>query len=395
MKILFISSRFPYPLEKGDKIRTFYFIRELSLNHKVTLIALTDIPLEENWTKQLTAYCEKIIVFRILKYKIFISLFLNIFSKKPFQIAYFYSKSIHRKIEKIIQEQKPDVIFCQLIRVAEYVKNRNEFKILDYMDTFSKGMERRYKNSPFYLKPFIHIEHKRLIGYEKNIFDYFQKQLIISQIDQKLIQHKNNDEIEVISNGVDTRYFFPQKHNNQIYDIIFAGNMAYPPNIDSAIFLVKEILPILIINYPNIKILLAGATPHRSVKSLGSKNVTVTGWVDDIRNCYSSAKMLVAPLQMGTGIQTKVLEAMAMRIPCIVTSLVNNPFNAINMNQLVIANSAEEFSSKIVLLLQNDKLREEIAENGYQYVLKNFTWDSIGGKINRFINDSLTLRKDI
>ena len=86
----------------------------------------------------------------------------------------------------------------------------------------------------------------------------------------------------------------------------------------------QDILPLLIKKYPSIKILIAGARPTALVQSLASENVTITGWVEDIRVAYASAKIFVAPLFLGSGLQNKILEAMAMSIPCVTTTLVNN-----------------------------------------------------------------------
>ncbi|MCK4639192.1 MAG: glycosyltransferase, partial [Bacteroidales bacterium] len=314
MKILILLPRIPYPLEKGDKLRAFNHIKYLSKNNKITLFALNDSKVnKEKAFQALQPYCHSINFFDLSKFNIIFNVLLAFFNGKPLQTGYFFSRRAKKRINKIISETKPDHIFCQLIRVAEYVKNQNIPKTLDYQDVFSKGVERRIHTSPFYLKPFLKLEYKRLLKYENKIFDYFDNKIIISEPDRKLIPHPEKDKIVIVMNGVDTDFFKPINRKKE-YDIVFAGNMGYPPNVNGVEFLVKQILPIVRRNKPEIKVLIAGANPDRKVIAVKSKNIHVTGWVEDIRECYAKARIFIAPMQIGTGLQNKLLEAMAMKI---------------------------------------------------------------------------------
>ena len=124
-----------------------------------------------------------------------------------------------------------------------YVKNNHtNAKVLDYMDSLSKGMERRIKISNIFMKPFVIMEFHRLKRFENLAFEFFNKHIIISENDRKEIAHNKKDTIEIIGNGIDTNYF--QKIDTEIkYDIVFIGNLSYIPNIEAANFITKEILP--------------------------------------------------------------------------------------------------------------------------------------------------------
>ena len=119
MKIFVLLSRFPYPLEKGDKLRVFHQIKELSKNHEIVLCALSDEPVSKNSYEVLKQYCSRIEVIRLYKIQIFFNLLIKLlFSKESLQVSYFYNKSAQKKINKLIEETKPDHLYCQLIRVA-------------------------------------------------------------------------------------------------------------------------------------------------------------------------------------------------------------------------------------------------------------------------------------
>ena len=135
---------------------------------------------------------------------------------------------------------------------------------------FSKGVERRLKTAPFYWKPFLKLEHKRLCKYEYELFADFDNKTIISSPDRELIPHPDKDKIVVITNGVDTDYFKPIETEKK-YDLIFTGNMGYPPNVNAAVFLAKEILPLIHKELPEVRLILAGASPHAMLGLKGKK----------------------------------------------------------------------------------------------------------------------------
>src|SRR6185312_7142846 len=213
MKILYIVSRFPYPLEKGDKLRAYHQLKDLSKNNDVFLYALSDKSIDEKSIKHIEQFCKKVKVFRLSKAKIFFNLLRTTFTRLPWQVGYFYSRAAQSEIDSIISEYKPEHIFCQLIRTSEYIKKYSHIpKTLDYMDVFSKGIERRLPTVPFYLKPLYSTEQQRLAKYESGIFNYFDNKIIISEQDRDLIPHPDKNNITVIPNGVDSNFFKSIEH---------------------------------------------------------------------------------------------------------------------------------------------------------------------------------------
>lgn len=376
MKILVLLSRVPYPLDKGDKLRAFHQIKHLAKSHKIILCSLNDQPLHPQAIRVLNEFCQHTEIIQLTKKGILVNLFKSFFSGKPFQTGYFYSKNAQHKINELVNKFKPDHIYCQLIRVTEYIKAYHDIpKTIDYMDAFSTGIERRIKNAPWYLKLFLKLESNRLKKYETAIFDHFNNKTIITTQDKTLIKHPRNNEIVVIPNGVDTDFFQPLSLKKE-YDLVFTGNMNYPPNINSAEFLVKKILPLILKKYPDVTLLISGVTPSRSVLALQSKNVTVSGWIKDIRESYAKSKIFIAPMLIGTGLQNKLLEAMSMRLPCITSQLANNALDATNGENILIGNTPLEYANHIIHLLENEESRNKIAQNGYDFVRKKYNWDN-------------------
>ncbi|MCF6169484.1 MAG: glycosyltransferase [Bacteroidales bacterium] len=384
MRIFVLLSRIPYPLEKGDKLRAFHQIKALSKNNEIILCALNP---KRNLDKQkafraLQPYCRSINFLDLPWYGRAWNMLRSFFIGLPFQCGYFYNSKAARRVSQLVSEYKPDHIYCQLVRTAEYVKNLTIPKTIDYQDVFSHGMKRRIGKSPFYQRPFMKTEYKRLQAYEEKVFGIFDHKTIISLPDRELIPHPQREKIHVIPNGVDHAFFSPRPGEKK-YDLLFTGNMAYPPNVDAAGFLAREILPIVWQKRPGTKLAIAGASPDRKVTALKGENITVSGWVDDIRDAYAAARVFIAPMRIGTGLQNKLLEAMSMNIPAITTPLANDALQAKDEEEVLIGSTAEELADKIVRLLDDAGLHQKIASKGLAFVRKNYSWEEATEKLNR------------
>lgn len=377
-KILFYTSRIPFPLEKGDKLRAYHQIKHLSKNFDVVLCCISDIPLSEAAKNELDKYTTNIYVYQTSKLSMLINMAVAGFYKFPFQVGYFFNTGAHYYFNQAIQKEQPDHIFVQLLRMAEYVSNVTTIpKSLDYMDTFSKGIERRMQKASGIKKLIFKIEFERLKRYEEKLFDKFDHSFIISEQDQLSFSFENAKNIKILPNGVDDNFFTPLVAPEKKYDLVFTGNMSYPPNVSAVIYIAEKIIPILKKTIPNIQFLIAGATPTSQVKALANENIQVSGWLDDIRDAYNESKIFLAPLQIGTGLQNKLLEAMSMEIPSITSDLANNALGATHQENILIGSTPEEYAEHVLYLLNNSSEAERIATAGKRHVNNNFNWPAI------------------
>ena len=267
-----------------------------------------------------------------------------------------------------------DRVYCQLIRTAEYAKHLPYPKTLDYQDVFSKGIDRMIPKAQWWKRWILRAEYRRVSRYEHDVFSSFDHCTIITQVDRSLIKHPRSREIVVVPNGVDTDYYSHIPKSKR-FDLIFTGNMGYPPNIDAAEYIVKELFPAIREKYPDIRIALCGANPSARVLALENKQITVTGWVDDMREYYAQSRIFIAPMRLGTGLQNKLLEAMAMRIPCITSPLAATPLKAEANRELLVCNSTLGYADAIDNLMKNPDYYRQIAENGCNFVQTNYNWE--------------------
>lgn len=385
MKILVVLPRFPYPLEKGDKLRAYHQIRCLSEKHDIILAALHEDKVSDEALQQVQPFCQRIYLLHQPKWRSFTNIIRSFFNGTPLQCGYFYSKKNHREIKRILREEQPDRIYCQLFRMAEYVKDVPIQKVIDFQDAFSKGMWRRYENANLFLKPFFKMEWRRVSRYEEAIFDKFDGRTIITEVDRDLIPHPRREEIVVVPNGVEFDKFSYHGEAKE-YDLIFSGNMNYAPNVDATEYLAHEILPPLLRIFPHLRLVLCGANPAPRVRALEDEHVIVTGWVDSMAEWYAKSRIFIAPMRMGTGLQNKLLEAMSMQLPCVTSPLAAKPLIDADLHHAVVScSTTAAFSEEVAKLLQDEHHYHQLAEAGFQYVCQYYDWHNAVEVLNQTI----------
>lgn len=389
MRILFLTSRHPFPPVGGDKLRAYNFLKYLlASGHEVHLFSLIDRAVQ---LKDTIPYQR---VFFLSKTKSYLNCLRGLFSQKPLQVWYYRSTEVQRAIDTAIKGNGYDLIFCHLLRTAEYVRKATDIpKIIDLTDAISLNYTRvvqRFKKDISF-KNFIYaLEKERVLSYEREVIDSFNKSILVSQVDKEYLgQFFDVSRVEVIPNGVDLDYF--SFHDGE-YDrnrIIFFGCLRTVPNSDAACYFAKEIFPIVKKEVPKAKFFIVGAEPNRKIFNLAKKDksIHITGFVDDIRPHLKSAAVSVAPLRYGAGIQNKILEAMAVGTPVVTTSIGLEGINATHEKDIMVGDSPEIFARRIVDLMKDSNLRKSISVSGRMLVEKHYSWGKILEKLNFLINN--------
>jgi glycosyltransferase involved in cell wall biosynthesis len=163
--------------------------------------------------------------------------------------------------------------------------------------------------------------------------------------------------------------------------------MNYPPNIAAAIFLVEEILPKLKSQFPNVTVLIAGANPSTEVLNLATESITVSGWMNDIREAYCESRVFVAPMFIGAGMQNKILEAMSSELPVITTTLAAEAFKEKNLSKVLEANSSFEFAKAIQYYLLNEGAQISDGKKNRIYVEEKYSWKISNLKLEQCISN--------
>lgn len=375
-RLAIIASRFPWPLDKGDKLRLYHQIKSLSTEFEIYLFALNDEKVEANEQKNVGKYCKLIFTYNFSNIKRIFHLASRIFSKKPWQVSWFYSKEIHDEIKKQCKNLKIDLLYCQLSRTAPYKDGLEVPSIVDYQDAFSLNYSRTAEKSMGLRKWFYQSESKRMKKYELKMLSQFDKSIIISKHDASHI----SSDIEVITNGVNLDHY-ALKQADKNFDLLFTGNLDYLPNKKAIEFIIHELIPILVIKFPEIKILIAGRDKTDKWTNKNLKNLTFHTNVHDMRTEYEQSKIFIAPMFTGAGLQNKILEAMSMSLPVVSTSEANQSLKANEDKEICIARDAQSMTEHIERLLLNEEERNLLSLHARKFVERNYSWEQANQKL--------------
>lgn len=394
MKILVLLSRFPYPLDKGDKLRAYYQLRYLAgQGHEICLLALSDEPVPAAALAAVRTLCRGGLhlhrLGRVAQGRGLVRALAT--AGQPLQVGYFYEKPAQRLADKLLAAFRPDHVYCQLIRMAEYLRPHagRVPMTLDYMDVFSAGMARRAATAPAWQRPVLALEASRLAAYEAAVFGWFRHHTIISDQDRQLMPLAEKERIAIVPNGIALDYFQPQPLAAKTCDLLFCGNMGYHPNVDAACWLAEEILPLVQQRRPGASLLVAGTSPAPRVRALASRpGVAVSGWLPDIRAAYAGARVFVAPMRVGTGLQNKLLEAMAMQLPCVTTPLANSALRGAPGRQLLVAEGAPDLAEALAGLLADEPAAARLAAAGRTFVAETYDWAAATARLENLFRDN-------
>lgn len=387
--ILYITTRLPYPLIGGDRLHIYHYLKELkNRGYKITLVSL--VSKEDDLTGALehSEFYTKLIPVKFDKKLAYLNAAKAIFNDRPFIVEYFYNKNMQKVIDKEISTGEYDVVIGYIIRSLPYLqKHKNIKRIIHLCDAVSMMYERRLKEKSSLFDRFkIGIEYLKVKNYEKKACKITDRQVLISETDKKYLEKfADVSNTEVIGLATDTDYYSPidcKKENN----ICFVGSMQYIPNSEAALYFAKEIFPLVKKEIPDAKFKIIGANPRKDLLD-GVKNidgVEVTGKVDDVREYMKDCKVSVCPVKIAGGIQTKILEAMSMGIPVVTTPEGAEGIGA-GSDLLLVAYSDDEYAKKVVEIITNDKLRQDISSKVREYIIHNFSWKPIGKNWDRLI----------
>jgi sugar transferase (PEP-CTERM/EpsH1 system associated) len=378
MRILCLTSRLPYPPNRGDRLRAFHFIEHLSREHELHLLSFIAEEAERRHIAPLRQYCEEVRVVLMKRGRSLTSVAANLWRRQPLQALYYRSPAMRRLVEGVLAAEPFDAAYVHLFRMAPYVAHHPElYRIVDLTDVISKEIDRSLAYRGPVSRLVYRVERPRIERYERWVAGTFEETWLVSEADREILAADcPRANIQVVTNGIDTTQFYPTGEPAQPNSLVFVGHMRVLHNIDAVRHLVEDVLPLIRRQIPTATLSIVGANPAPEVRSLGEhQGVTVTGFVPDLNAALNRSAVFVAPLRFAAGVQNKVLEAMAAARPVVTTSLVNEGLRAAPGRHLLIADDAVSTAEHAVALLRDDQLRRTIGQAGLAFVREKYSWE--------------------
>ena len=376
MKILAISPRIPEDGKKGDQVLSFHRLSYLARNHQIELICFASPDADSEAIKKLESLGIVVRVIHWSKFLAALSALRVVFDHStPFQCALFQSGVFQQAVQSALINFKPEAVYAVTIRGLGNLGSYNAALFVDLVDSMALNFSRRVEMAHGLKRWLLNLECGRVRVYEKQVALRANRSFVVSSIDQRVI---GSDKVDVIPLGIDGRQYFKNADARVEPMIVFTGNMNYKPNVDAVLWFYRYCWNQLKQSAPQLRLVVAGSNPTSEVVALRvDKAVTVTGRVPSLAAVINSARVSIAPMQSGSGMQFKILEAMACGVPVVASTLGLGDIGAAVGRDLLLANAADSFVEAVLSLLQSDELRAKIGNAGWEYVNEHHTWDAL------------------
>jgi glycosyltransferase involved in cell wall biosynthesis len=397
MDILFISRCLPYPLHYGDRLLSYHVVSELrARGHRFDLLAFY---LEESDLLEIPRFAGLFTHIEPIREKIRSPLdyLKRLALPFPDSSRECWNPSMWEAIQRRLADQRYDLI--HLFGGVQIYENRNLVRglpnIIVPYDSHGLFMKRAVDSADsLWNRMRLQAESAMVDRYERTMYEGFDRVVLVAENDEKYL-HRLTPRLNttVIPMGVDTDYFSPKVDAHRASTMVFVGNYEYAPNVSAAIALIQEILPRVRRTIPDARAILVGANPPAALKSLAGDGVEITGYVPDIRPYLAQAACFVAPLTLGSGMKDKVLEAMAMRIPVVATSIGCEGIAATPGEDILFGRTNAELADAVIRLLRDDAVWRKVAEGGRRLVDRLYNWRSVGAQYEKLYADVIAQRR--
>lgn len=405
MRILWLSHLVPYPPKGGVLQRSFYLLRELSKYHEVDLLAFNQkdliAPLYNgdierglaDAYEELSKICRDVKFFDIqcdakASGKKILGL-TSLFSRYPYTINWLRSSAFSEALSEKIVHENYDLVHLDTISLDIYRPLLGKLPCtLDHHNIESHMLLRRARQEKSLLKRVYFLQEGiRLQRFEKRVCPKYQGHITCSDIDsERLNRISPSSNIKTIPNGVDTSFFAPKGLKQKEATLIFVGTMGWYPNIEAVLFICSEIMPRLRKSRPGVTLQIVGANPPEQVKKFGYEydDISVLGFVDEVRDFIEKATVYVCPIMDGGGTKLKILDALAMEKPIVAHKIASEGINVIDGENILLADQADEYSQLIVRLIDSESERSRLGKAARKLAVEQYDYVSIGKSLSDY-----------
>ncbi len=364
--IAFLAHRLPYPPDRGDRIRSWHVLKALARLAPVHVFALLDDETDRKYVPMVESVGATVTAVLRRKSKL-TAVGEALLTGGSASVAAFVDDDLKTAFQTRLGEF--DTIYAFSGQMAAYVLD--DFKgrfVMDFVDMDSA----KFAAMGFAARQ----EAKRLLKWEIETAKRADVSLFVSNAEAAMFTRETGIPAKAMGNGIDLDHFAPgvvPPVDTPAPLIVFTGQMDYAPNVEAVTDFAKDALPRIHLMFPETKFAIVGRAPTPAVKALASPSVVVTGEVPDTRPWLAAASLVVAPLRIARGIQNKVLEAMAMGKPCLVSAGAAQGIDAVNGRDFAIAN---DFGEEALFLLKNPVQAAEIGKAARLRMEQSYSWDA-------------------
>lgn len=396
MNVLIITPYLPYPLNNGGLIRVHHLVINIAQVHNVTLVCME--PDNEQQAAGISVLESKGVTIELvpvaknqLKRNKRIYQLMSLFTTKTYQYYQYYSDAMQNRINNLCNSGTFELILAEFSQMGYYHLPDNIKKYVDQHNVEYEIMQRTFETERSPLRKLLaKSEWRKYNKQEIENCEKFDACLTTSQRDADILNARlaSATKFHVIPNGVDSDFFrtIEQPQNPDL--VLFTGTISYYPNVEGILWFCKNVWPLIKQKRPSSQFCIAGKSPPAEIQALSSDpSITVTGAVDDMRDYYAKASVVVVPLRVGGGTRLKILEAMAMEKAIVSTGVGAEGIEYTRNQDILIEDDPEAFANATISVMTNDELRHTLQSQGRSLVEKYYDWKAVTGKLCKIFED--------
>ena len=387
--LLFLCHRIPYPPNKGDKIRSFHLLHHLSQHFDIYLGSFVDDPQDWPWAPEVEKYCRAVYLRPLSARLATVRSLRGLLSGQALSIPYYADAGLRKWVAQTVAAHGIRHAMVYSSAMAQFLPDGGQGfrrKVIDFVDVDSDKWLQYAQQKPWPLSWVYRREARCLLALEQTLAEQFDAGLFVSSAEADLFHQLSPataHKIGFYNNGVNCAYFDPQfdreapqpsPFREGSLPLVFTGAMDYWPNVDAVVWFAREVFPALRRAHPALTFTIVGGNPARAVQQLAAlPGIAVTGRVEDVRPYLKHALAVVAPMRIARGVQNKVLEAMAMARPVLVSRKGLEGIAAGDGEEVLLADAPSDYQRLLAEVLAG--VHKPMGERARSCVQGGFSWE--------------------
>jgi glycosyltransferase involved in cell wall biosynthesis len=396
MRILFLTQVLPYPLDAGPKVRAYYVLRHLAQKHSVTLVSFVRPSDTADAIAHLRQFCAKVYTVPIerARWRDAQNMLQSLLTNKPFLIVRDQQPAMQKLLATVIQEEPFDAIHADQLWMASYALSTQALApyrptpltVLDQHNAVFMIPQRMGRSAKNPLKrKLLDLEAHKLARYEREICSQIDKVVWVTQDDYDAVARAGTAATEPLRNagvipictesGAGELLPLSPRANR----VTFLGGLHYPPNAEGVLWFAKAVFPAVLAAVPDARLTVIGKQPPAALLAcnIPPANLDITGYVDDPRPYLTETAAFIVPILAGGGMRVKILDSWKWGLPVISTTIGAEGIQITPKQDILIADSAEDFATAAILLLRNPSLGRELACAAQATLRRAYDWRNV------------------
>lgn len=405
LRILFLTQIIPYPPDSGPKVKTWHVLRYLAeRGHQITLASFVR-PDEVGHVAALRQVCSEVHTVPIRRSRLAdLGYWLrSLATGRPFLIERDDQVGMRRCIRELMSRTEFDAIHADQLSMAQFAspsrgivsasgrlsssgEGRKPMLVFDAHNAVWTLVERMAQAVNPVLKPVVRLEARRVKAYEAMLMQAYDHVLAVTEIDRRLllqaVQETNSRAhtlapITVIPIAIDAQALQPVQRVPSSLNVLTLGTLHYPPNADGIRWFVREVFPLVCERISQVSLTIVGKNPPPDFLELEASQpgrIRVTGYVSELTPYFQQAALMVVPVRAGSGMRVRILEAFARGMPMVTTTIGLEGIDATPGEEILVADTAEDFARAVVSLLNDARLQHSLAEKGRRLAETRYDW---------------------